>query len=418
MKLISRFNNYILFSFFLYLTLIIGFIYDENLNFGSYYDWVNVYKFPISEFSLNFKDTLLSYDQYGQRHSPVYIIFLSIFLDLGLSFDTIRIIHLHLCLSLILIFYNCLKLVFLDVKVQSLQLLSLIIFLSPTFRSLSIWPDSRLPGLIFFILSIYFFLKFLREGNIRYAWFNSISLIISSYISPNFCLFVIYFYFFYINKIEIKKLIPITILNLISAIPAFYYIFIMKINFLTAGRTSGLNDETIALSFNFADKIMIISSIVLFHLLPILWSINIYRDVLIFVKKNIFKVFAIFIPLIYFFKYQLEFTGGGVFYQASQLLLSNNYLFFVICIFSIIFILYCSKLSASNFILISLIIISNIQNTIYHKYYEPMILIIFFTLFDKINLRLFFNKKDNLIYLYLFSLGYIFLRIFKNNYLV
>ena len=418
MKLISRFNNYILFSFFLYLTLIIGFIYDENLNFGSYYDWVNVYKFPISEFSLNFKDTLLSYDQYGQRHSPVYIIFLSIFLDLGLSFDTIRIIHLHLCLSLILIFYNCLKLVFLDVKVQSLQLLSLIIFLSPTFRSLSIWPDSRLPGLIFFILSIYFFLKFLREGNIRYAWFNSISLIISSYISPNFCLFVIYFYFFYINKIEIKKLIPITILNLISAIPAFYYIFIIKINFLTAGRTSGLNDETIALSFNFADKIMIISSIVLFHLLPILWSINIYRDVLIFVKKNIFKVFAIFIPLIYFFKYQLEFTGGGVFYQASQLLLSNNYLFFVICIFSIIFILYCSKLSASNFILISLIIISNIQNTIYHKYYEPMILIIFFTLFDKINLRLFFNKKDNLIYLYLFSLGYIFLRIFKNNYLV
>ena len=154
MKLISRFNNYILFSFFLYLTLILGFIYDENLNFGSHYDWVNVYKFPISEFSLNFKDTLLSYDQYGQRHSPVYIIFLSIFLDLGLSFDTIRIIHLHLCLSLILIFYNCLKLVFLDVKVQSLQLLSLIIFLSPTFRSLSIWPDSRLPGLIFFILSI------------------------------------------------------------------------------------------------------------------------------------------------------------------------------------------------------------------------------------------------------------------------
>ena len=286
MKLISRFNNYILFSFFLYLTLIIGFIYDENLNFGSYYDWVNVYKFPISEFSLNFKETLLSFDQYGQRHSPVYIIFLSIFLDLGLSFDTIRIIHLHLCLSLILIFYNCLKLVFLDVRVQSLQLLSLIIFLSPTFRSLSIWPDSRLPGLIFFILSIYFFLKFLREGNIRYAWFNSISLIISSYISPNFCLFIIYFYFFYINKIDIKRLIPITIFNLASAIPAFYYIFILKINFLIAGRTSGLDGDSIALSFNMADKIMIISSIILFHILPILLSINIYKDFLFFVKKK------------------------------------------------------------------------------------------------------------------------------------
>jgi hypothetical protein len=406
-------KNYLL-CFFLYITIIIGFIFDENLNFGSYYDWINVYKTPINDFSLNFKDTLLSYDKYGQRHSPIYLIFLSIFLDLGLSFDTIRIIHLHLCLSLILIFYLCLKLVFVNVKLQSLQLLSFIIFLSPTFRSLSIWPDSRLPGLIFFILAIYFFLKFLREGNIKYAWFNSISLIISSYISPNFCLFVIYFYFFYMSKLQIKKIIPLIAFNMASAIPALYYIFILKINFLISGRTSGLNGESVAFSFNFSDKIMIISSIILFHLLPILWSINIYRDFLIFIKKNIYKVFIIFIPLVYFFNYQLVFTGGGVFFQGSQALLSNNYIFYLICLLSIMLILYFSKLSINNFILIFLIIISNIQNTIYHKYYEPMILIIFFTLFNKINLRLFFEKKNNLIYLYIFSLSFIFLRFVKN----
>ena len=104
--------NNLLFSIFLYLTLIVGFIFNENLNFGSYYDWITVYEPPIRDFSSNFKDTLLSYDQYGQRHSPVYLIFLSVFLDLGLNFDTIRIIHLHLCLSLILIFYNFIKLVF------------------------------------------------------------------------------------------------------------------------------------------------------------------------------------------------------------------------------------------------------------------------------------------------------------------
>ena len=182
MNRIGKINNYNFFAFFLYLTLILGFIFNENLNFGSYYDWINVYKLPINDFSLNFKETLLSYDQYGQRHSPIYLIFLSIFLKLGLSFEIIRIIHLHLCLSLIYIFYNCLKLAFKEVKVESLQLLSLIIFLSPTFRSLSIWPDSRLPGLIFFILSIYFFLKFLSNSKIKYVWLNSISLIISSYI--------------------------------------------------------------------------------------------------------------------------------------------------------------------------------------------------------------------------------------------
>jgi len=413
----SNLINFFLFIF-LYLTLILGFIFNENLNFGSYYDWINVYKAPINDFSLNFKETLLSYDQYGQRHSPIYLIFLSIFLKIGLSFEIIRIIHLHLCLSLILIFYNCLKLVFKEVKVESLQLLSLIIFLSPTFRSLSIWPDSRLPGLIFFILSIYFFLKFLSNSKIKYVWLNSISLIISSYISPNFCLFIIYFYFFYINKIDIKKLIPITIFNLASAIPAFYYIFIMKINFLIAGGTGGLDGDSIALSFNMADKIMIISSIILFHMLPILFSINIYKDFLFFVKKNIYKILIFFIPLVYFFNYQLVFTGGGFFYQISHLLFENNYLFYLISLFSVILIWYFAKLSINNCILILLLIISNIQNTIYHKYYEPMFLIIFFVLFDKINLQLFFKEKNNFIYLYIFSLSYIFFRVFKIMYLI
>ena len=79
MNRIGKINNYNFFTFFLYLTLILGFIFNENLNFGSYYDWINVYKLPINDFSLNFKETLLSYDQYGQRHSPIYLIFLSIF---------------------------------------------------------------------------------------------------------------------------------------------------------------------------------------------------------------------------------------------------------------------------------------------------------------------------------------------------
>ena len=410
--------NNLLLSVFLYLTLIVGFIFNENLNLGSYYDWINVYEPPIRDFSSNFKDTLLSYDQYGQRHSPVYLIFLSVFLDLGLNFDTIRIIHLHLCLSLILIFYNCLKLVFDNINVQSLQLLSLVIFLSPTFRSLSIWPDSRLPGLIFFILSIYFFLKFLKDYNPKYAWYNSIFLIISSYISPNFSLFAIYFFFFFAKQIKMKSLILLIFFNIIASIPIFYYIFVLKINFLTAGKTSGFDGESIALSYNFADKIAIISSIILFHLLPILLSINFYQDFLNFIKKYLLKVFSIFLLIVYFFNYQVEFTGGGFFFQLSQMLFNNNILFFGIIFFSITFLLHCSKLSINNFFLIILVIISNIQNTIYHKYYEPMILIIFFTLFNKINLKLFFKKKNALIYLYTFSLGYIFLRLFKNNYLI
>ena len=140
--------------FTLYLSLIIGFLYNENLNYGSYGDWINSNLEPIKDFSSNFLYTFLNFDQYGHRHSPVYVIFLSLFLDLGFDVDQVRLIHLHLSISLVVIFYMCLKLKFKRINNNYLIALSLILFLSPTFRSLSIWPDSRLPGLTFFVLTI------------------------------------------------------------------------------------------------------------------------------------------------------------------------------------------------------------------------------------------------------------------------
>jgi len=414
---INQNNN--IFAFFLYFTLIFGFLIGENLNYGSYNDWIYACVPPIKDFSLNFFDTLLNYDQYGHRHSPVYLIFLSVFLDFGLTFEQIRFLHLHLSIPLIVIFYHCLKLQFNKVDSKYLQLLSLTIFLSPTFRSLSIWPDSRLPGLLFFVLSIYFFLKFKKNASIKYVWFNCISLIISSYISPNFSVFFIYFLIFFIKKINIKNLIKLLFFNFLAAMPMLYYILILKVNFLVSGKTPGLNGESIAINFNFADKIMIISSIILFHLLPILMNNSFYyKKFLNFIKKNIFKILLLLIILMYFFNYQISYTGGGFFFQLSNLFFNNNYLFFLLSFFSISLVIYLSFLNSKNFLLLLLLFLSNIQNSIYHKYYEPMIVIMFFTLLQNVNAENFFKKKINLIYLYIFSLVFILLRLFKNNYLL
>ena len=197
------YNNILLFLFF-YLTLIIGFIYGENLNHGSYGDWVGVNRTSIQDFSDNFNYTFLNYDDYGHRHSPIYLIFLSLFLDLGLDIDQLRLFHLHLSILLIAIFYQCLRLKFTSINSNYLFLLSLIIFLSPTFRSLAIWPDSRIPGLIFFALTIYFFLKFELTNNLKYTWYTCVSLVISSYISPNFSIFFPYFFLFFLKKLNLK----------------------------------------------------------------------------------------------------------------------------------------------------------------------------------------------------------------------
>ena len=125
-----------------------------------------------------------------------------------------------------------------------------------------------------------------------------------------------------------------------------------------------------------------------------------------------------FLILVYFFNYQMSFTGGGVFFQLSQILFNNNLLFFIISFFSFLVIIYLSSVHIDNFLLIFLLVLSNIQNTIYHKYYEPLILIMVFILFNNLDYRNFFSKKRNLIYLYGFSLFYISLRIFKKFYLI
>ena len=412
------FHNNIFLLLFLYITLIIGFIYGENLNYGSYGDWVGANLRPIKDFSNDFTYTFLNYDSYGHRHSPIYLIFLSLFLDLGLDIDQVRFFHLHLCISLIVIFYQCLRLKFNNINNNYLFLLSLIIFLSPTFRSLAIWPDSRLPGLTFFVLSIYFFLKFTHKNEVKYAWYTCASLVVSSYISPNFSVFFPYFFFFFLKKVKFKELSFLIIFNFLASLPILYYIFILDVNFLTAGETPYLNNESINFSFNLSNKLMIISSIIFFHLSPILLMDNFYDQFKNFLLKKFIILIPLLICLIYFFNYQLSYTGGGVFFILSNLLLDNNYLFYIGSFFFIGFVLYISSFSLNNFSLLTLLIVSNIQNTIYHKYYEPMVFIMFFTLIKYPEVENFLKKKNNILYLYLLSFIYILMRVFKINYLV
>jgi len=125
-KILNLNKNGFLFFFF-YISLILGFIFDESLNQGAYLDW-NTNKKLISEFSSNLLKTLLSYEDYGNRHSPLYNIILSLFYKIGFSLDFIRLINLHFSLLLIFVLYRCLKIKFKSVDDSTLQLLSFLVF--------------------------------------------------------------------------------------------------------------------------------------------------------------------------------------------------------------------------------------------------------------------------------------------------
>jgi len=417
---VSNTKNLLIFLI-LYISLLLGFLLDENLNFGSYYDWIHVYVPPIQDFANNFYETLIGFEKYGQRHSPFYIIFLSLLLRLGLDLDTVRFLHMNGCIVFIFLFYHCLKLRFKDIDKFTLQLLSMFIFLSPTFRSLSIWPDSRLPGLIIFVLSIYFFLKFMKNNGhkkVFFAFYSALSLILSSYISPNFSLFAIFLYLFFFKYLSYRSFILLFLLSAILSIPMLYYIFILDVNFMIAGRTPGIEQTSIAFSFNISNKILIISSILFFHLIPTIYFLTDSKQFLQFSKKKMISFIIFFAVVIYFFNYQISFTGGGFFYQLSIYMFNNNIFFYCITFYTLFYIYYISSLSKTNLILLGILIISNIQNTIYHKYYEPLILIIVLLLFKNLNFKKFLSSKINIIYLYMAGLFYILIRAIKILYLV
>ncbi len=413
-KTITNQNIYIFVT--LYISLIIGFYFGENLNFGSRNDWFGANINPIKDFSNDFTATLLNYEMYNHRHSPVYLIFLSLFHKIGLPYDLIRFIHLNFSLILIYAFFKCLKFKFNQIDLNILFLISISILLSPTLRSLSIWPDTRLIGLIIFTFSILDFLKFQQSKKLFLFYRSILILIFSSYVSPNFSVFIIFYFIYFYKKVSSNNFIYAIFICILLSIPAFYYLFVLDVNFLLA-KTPGANEfSPQGFNLNISNKLMIISTIIFFHLLPFILNKKFLNGLVKSLKTNFLYIIPLFLVNIIFFNYKNDFTGGGVFFQLSYYLTKNNFIFYFACLVSFCTMAYFIKSSYVNLIIFSILILSNIQNTIYHKYFDPLILILFFTIINHHSIKDFLNKKFNLVYLYLFYLTYILLRFVKNTF--
>jgi hypothetical protein len=394
---------------FLYLSLIGGFIFDENSTGGAYNDYLTN-KEIINKFSTNFFETLFNFDKENTRHSPFLYLILSFFKKIGISDFNIRIINLHFLLLIIFLFYKCLRIKFYNYNNLNLYLISLLLFLSPTFRSLSIWPDSRLYGLLFFIISIYFYLNFIKEKDknkkFNFALLNTFYLCLASYFSPNFSLFVIFYLLSFFNHYKTNKyFFTIIILNFFLSLPAIYYLFFLKI-FFFLNSVSASGKSLIAL--NPANKIILISSIILFHYIPFFFVVkNKLR-----INLNYLLISGITLIIsIYFFNYNINFTGGGIIYKLSNILFNNNYFLYLVSFLGFLLLFNLCYKKINNFVLLFLIILGNPQLEIYHKYYDPMLLIMFFTLFDiNISSQL---LKNRIVIFYAFSFLFLITNFMK-----
>lgn len=422
----------------LYLSLILGFYLNEDLAGGAMQDF-NSYIPVLNSFKENFLFNFLNYKNYGLDHSPFFLSFINlinipfynvefvfnksfVFNDLDIEkyqteYNALRLLYLHICLLVPVIFYKCLRIKYKDCNKGLLIILSSILLLSPYFRAYAIWPSEINLGLLFLLSSFYFFLKLQEEKQINkkclLIFFNVLFFALTAYCRPIYSLISIYFFYKIVSRFKFSNELYIFIIScIVLASPAFYYFFVLDQYPFTVYQNFFYN-PTFDL---YATNILIFSTIFIFYAIPFLINGKklFFEKVPIFNKTNqLLIIISLFLTLlfIYHFNYHVI-KGGGFFYILSNEIFNNNIFFYVISFFSILFILrIIFDYNINDILLIILLICLDPDPFVYHKTYDPLILAIFLLLFNN---KFFSNmKKVNqnvfILNLYYFYIGVFFL---------
>lgn len=411
-------KNYYLIFFLSYLTIIVGFYFNEDSLGGAKHDYIYHLKFVSLFKENNFIDGLKMFGgpNYEVRNSPFFYIIYAFF-DNYFSLETLRKFNTIISLFIAIAFFKCLKIRFKNEKNLILSLISCFIFLSPTVRSLSVWPYPLLWGILFFIISLFYYLLFLEskktKKEIKYAILTSLFIILAAYIHPPLAVFNLFYLFNFYKHLKNSNIFLIILINILFIIPAVIFLIENGIFFL---KTSGA-DVGIGTTLNFFNKIIIISTIILYFIVPILNPLKLTKEIIYNLNyKKIILFILITILFSFFFNYKFTIIhGGGFVHKFSHMIFGNDIFLFVVFFISIIcfYILFNNKIN--NYIIYLLIILSNIQYTIYNKYYDILIVILFFIISDIDLKRRFFKEGKTLFFFYFIYLFYYLITVFKND---
>jgi hypothetical protein len=407
-------NKYLI--FFLYLIFLSAFILNEDSLGGARKDFGYLLGHTL-EFKENFFYTFFNYDKTNARHSPIFLIINSFLLKIIEYEFNLRFLLFHLNAITIYYFYKTLRIKFKDTDKKLLILLAGLLVFSPSFRSSSVWPDSYNAGLLFLTISFYNYYKYKNNLKIRYFFYCTILYSIASYLSPNFSIFSIFFYlnFCFINKKK-REIILFFILNWILAFPAIYYLFILKIDFFHLDeQIYGYNENFTSLR-NLSNKIILLPSIIAFHLLPIIFFKKKCNN---FVLADLFYLILYYILIKIFFEQNFNYSdvykfigGGGILYNLYHYNIIN--LNFIIIMSSISILMIQRVITDKiNYLIILLIVLSTPQLSIYHQYFEPLIYLLIFFEFMKEN-EFKINYK-NIAVLFTYLILFLTLNILKSD---
>ena len=384
-----------IFIFFsLFISLVISFQLGENSSGGSQQDYLFTKKY-IDTFRIDLLTGLEMFKSRGEIHLPFFYILIS---NLNKVFGDTLVKYLYLIISsaIPLILYSALKKKFSQANIDHLFLLSLMVFLSPYFRSSAVWLTTDNLALLFFLLSINSFLKFenSKDTLLINAFLCFSFLILASYVRYYYSVFFVFYFYMMQSKLNFIQNFYIILYNLICSIPFLFYLkFFLK--------DSNTSDALHFVGFDFIFNSLIFASLFLFYFIPFLINRHGLKRIIKILKQNK-KHMVIFILIIFllfqFYEIPNVLFGGGIFYKISKFY--NLNIFLIFSLFGIFLLYFFNDNIFRNSLIFLTLIFGFPITTLFQKYYDPLIYIIILTLINsKFINELIENKKINLLFL-------------------
>ena len=393
---------------FLYLlclfSLIISLIIGENSSGGSKLDSEITRQF-VDRFSINFFYGIEYFINSGQVQSPSFYIIIAYFEKiLGKFF--LKYLYLFISALVPIIFYISLKKKFQNINKNYLFLVSLVVFLSPFFRSSAVWMTTDNLAILFYILSISKYLSLKKNNSTRNIFLCLTYLSLAVYIRQYYIIFFLYFFIKFNNFLTLKKLFCILLFQILIFLPLlWYYYYFLQINF---SQLNSFESSISPFELNFFKNLLIFLSLYFFYTIPL------YANIFLEIKRNIIKYFFYILVLfliflsIYFVKSIIfnEF-GGGFFVKISKIL-NRRELFFVASFLGAL--LLCKNLNPNNIIVYICLILAFPTVIVYQKYYDPLLILTILTITEKGTINeLVQMVKVNLKFLYLYFFSFLIL---------
>ena len=217
-------------SILVFISFVYSFFTGEDSLGKAEHDYIQNNIFLLS-FSENFNLAIQKYGTYGDevRNLPTFNIIFAQFIKLGIEISNLKYLNLLVLILLISYFLKSLEIKYKNLSFNSKILFSCIILLSPTIRSLVNFTYPFLWALCFFIISIFYYLNFRNNetNKLKNALYCILHLVIASYITPNFSVFIIIFLFQFFKEFKLSKsFFQICFFSFILSLPALFFLIL------------------------------------------------------------------------------------------------------------------------------------------------------------------------------------------------